>query len=207
MHYLEIVGDHTDADIHPDGEVLGCLDHKTYSDHAFNLYLVVNTFEDDRGNSTGSLTAFGCTEFNILRSYHDVDRLVGFESFIDAFELPAAHFNKTVGIGGSFGFNRMSLNLEDRTGSVTAAAANMFSLMADAKFNWFRGDVFGMYSKLGLGVMCLNGSMMEESGGNIWLPTGQLSLIGMELGRQFCGFLEIGPGMQGIAQIGFKYHF
>ena len=117
------------------------------------------------------------------------------------------HFNKTVGVGGSFGFNRMSLNLEDRTGSVTAAAANMFSLMADAKFNWFRGDVFGMYSKLGLGVMCLNGSMMEESGGNIWLPTGQLSLIGMELGRQFCGFLEIGPGMQGIAQIGFKYHF
>ncbi len=64
-----------------------------------------------------------------------------------------------------------------------------------------------MYSKLGLGVMCINTNLMEETGGNIWLPTGHLSLIGMELGRQFCGFMELGVGMQGVAQFGVKYHF
>lgn len=101
----------------------------------------------------------------------------------------------------------MSVNLEDNTGKISAASANIIFLMADAKFNWFRRPVFGMYSKIGLGAMCINGNLVEQYSGNLWLPTGQLSLIGMEVGEQFCGFMELGVGMQGIAQFGLKYHF
>ena len=112
------------------------------------------------------------------------------------------HTNRVFAVGGS-----VSLNMQDKTGSITAASANIIFGMIDAKVNWFRQDIFGMYSKFGLGVMCINGNIMEESGGNLWLPTAQLSLIGMELGRQFCGFMELGAGMQGILQLGLKLHF
>ena len=117
------------------------------------------------------------------------------------------HTSKVFGIGGNFGFNRMSVNMEDETGKLTAASVNMFSLMVDTKLNWFRNDMFGMYSKIGLGVMCLNGNLVEEMSGNLWLPTGHVSAIGMEVGRQFCGFLELGAGMKGIVQAGVKFHF
>lgn len=117
------------------------------------------------------------------------------------------HFNKVVGLGGNFGFNRMSANLSDNTGKVTAVALNIYSMMVDTKLNWFRYDLFGMYSKIGLGAMCINTSLVEEISGNIWAPTAHVSLIGMEVGRQFSGFLELGAGMKGIAQFGVKYHF
>ena len=117
------------------------------------------------------------------------------------------HPNRILGVGASVGFNRVSVNMQDKTDKLTAASANIIFAMVDAKANWFRRDIFGMYSKLGLGVMCINGNLMEEVGGNLWLPTGHLSLIGMELGRQFCGFMELGLGMQGIVQAGVKLHF
>jgi hypothetical protein len=117
------------------------------------------------------------------------------------------HPNSVYAIGGSVGFNRLSVNMQDKTGSITAASANIIFAMVDAKVNWFRQDIFGMYTKFGLGVMCINSNVMEEHDGNLWLPTAQLSLIGMELGRQFCGFMELGAGMQGILQVGLKYHF
>ena len=117
------------------------------------------------------------------------------------------HTNRIFAVGGSVGFNRMSVNMEDKTGKITAASANIISAMVNAKVNWFRYDIFGMYSKFGLGVMCINGNLMEEAGGNVWLPTAHISAIGMELGRQFCGFVELGAGMQGIAQVGLKLHF
>lgn len=117
------------------------------------------------------------------------------------------HFNRVFGVGANAGFNRMSVKLEDKTGSLTAASANIMFLMADAKLNWFRYDNFGMYSKFGLGVMCINGNLVETMSGNLWLPTGHVSLIGMEFGGQFCGFMELGAGMQGVAQFGLKYHF
>ena len=117
------------------------------------------------------------------------------------------HTSKVFGIGGNVGFNRMSVNLEDETGKLTAASVNIYSAMVDAKLNWFRRDIFGMYSKIGLGVMCLNGNLVESLSGNLWLPTAHVSLIGMEVGRQLCGFVELGAGMKGVAQFGVKYHF
>ena len=117
------------------------------------------------------------------------------------------HTSKVFGIGANFSFNRMSVKLEDETGKLDAFAVNCFSLMADAKLNWFRREVFGMYSRAGLGVMCLNTNLVETASHNFWLPALQLSPIGMEVGRSFCGFMELGFGMQGIAQFGVRYHF
>ena len=119
--------------------------------------------------------------------------------------------NKTISVGGAFGFNRMSVNLKDDTGTLTAFGVNLFTIMATAKFDWFRtsNDIFGMYSKAGLGAMCAQASIVEEEhlSGNLWLPTLHASLIGMEVGRGFSGFMELGVGMQGIFQAGVRARF
>jgi len=117
--------------------------------------------------------------------------------------------NKVVSIGGAIGLNSMKIRLEDNTGKIDAARANIWMLMSSAKFDWFRtrSDVFGMYSKVNLGVMGIGASLMEEAHKTLWLPTGHLSLIGLEVGKGFSGFAEFGIGMQGIAQVGIRARF
>ena len=117
--------------------------------------------------------------------------------------------NKTISIGGGLAFNRLSIDLKDDTGKISPAAMNIWTIMSTGKFDWFRtrSDMFGMYSKVGLGVMAVGGSLMEELHKTIWLPTGQLSLIGLEVGRGFSGFMELGFGNQGIAQLGVRARF
>lgn len=117
--------------------------------------------------------------------------------------------NKTISIGGGLAFNRLSVDLKDNTGKISPAAVNIWTIMSTGKFDWFRtrSDMFGMYSKVGLGIMAVGGSLMEELHKTIWLPTGQLSLIGLEVGRGFSGFMELGFGNQGIAQLGVRARF
>ena len=119
--------------------------------------------------------------------------------------------NKTISVGGTATMNRMSVNIEDNTGKLTAGEANIYCLMGTGKFDWFRtrSDIFGMYSKVGLGVMAIHGELVEDENlrGTLWLPTGHLSLIGLEVGRAFSGFMELGVGMQGIAQFGIRARF
>lgn len=119
--------------------------------------------------------------------------------------------NKWFSVGATAGINRMSVNLEDKTGTLTAAAANIYTLMGTTKFDWFRtrSDIFGMYSKVGLGVMAMHGELVEDdqAKGTLWLPTGHLSLVGLEVGRAFSGFMELGVGMQGIVQVGIRGRF
>ncbi len=117
--------------------------------------------------------------------------------------------SKVVSVGGTMSLNSIGVELKDDTGSLTAANANIWMLMGTCKIDWFRtkSDIFGMYSKVGLGVMGIGGSLMEEFHKTVWLPTGHLSLVGLEVGRGFSGFMELGVGMQGIVQAGIRARF
>lgn len=119
--------------------------------------------------------------------------------------------NKTVGVGISGGYmiGGIKMNLRDETGSITAAEGNLITIMNTGKFMWFRKPVFGMYSKVGLGVMIFPGKLMEDQllKKTFVLPTGQLSAVGLEVGNGFCGFLELGVGFQGIVQAGVRARF
>jgi hypothetical protein len=119
--------------------------------------------------------------------------------------------NKVISVGATASMNRMSINIEDNTGKLTAGAANIYCLMSTGKFDWFRtrSDVFGMYSKVGLGVMAIHGELAEDKTlqGTLWLPTGHLTAVGLEVGRAFSGFMEFGVGMQGIVQAGIRARF
>ena len=119
-------------------------------------------------------------------------------------------FNSCVSVGGSFGFNRASINGYVYNARFTLASTNIYSFMATGKFDWFhtRSEVFTMYSKLGLGVMVVQGIILQGLlNGAVVLPTFQSSFICLEVGKVVYGFMELGFGMQGIAQVGIRARF
>lgn len=118
--------------------------------------------------------------------------------------------NSCISVGGSFGFNRASINGIIYDANLTLASANIYSLMGTAKFDWFhtRNDVFCMYSKVGLGFMVMQGIVLQGLlNGAVVLPTFQTSFVCLEVGKVVYGFLELGMGMQGIAQAGIRARF
>ena len=122
----------------------------------------------------------------------------------------AQQLNRVISVGGALGYYNAGVKMTDKTGTANLSL-DVFTLMGTGKFDWFRtrSDIFGMYSKVGLGVMML-GSQTVEDGAPYethFLPTFHASLIGLELGRAFSGFMELGIGMQGIAQFGIKFRF
>ena len=125
----------------------------------------------------------------------------------------AYQINKRFQFGLSGGFNRVSLNLWDGGELFRLLNVNLYAIMGTAQFNWLRtrDDRLGIYSKLGAGVVLLNYGLdvgLEEKARDtrpIFSP--HLTLLGLEVGRGFRGFLELGAGMQGIVQIGIKARF
>ena len=57
--------------------------------------------------------------------------------------------------------------------------------------------------------MAIHGELAEDKTlqGTLWLPTGHLTAVGLEVGRAFSGFMEFGVGMQGIVQAGIRARF
>jgi len=118
--------------------------------------------------------------------------------------------NRCISVGGAFGFNRASLNGIVYDANLTLAGSNIYSLLGTAKFDWFhtRNDVFCMYSKVGLGCMVVQGIVLQGLlNGAVVLPTFQTSFVCLEVGKVVSGFLELGIGMQGIAQVGVRARF
>jgi len=118
--------------------------------------------------------------------------------------------NNCISVGGSFGFNQVGLNAFVYNAKLSLAKSNIYSLMGTAKFDWFHTphEVFCMYSKLGLGVMVLQGVVLQGLlNGAVAAPTFQASFVCLEVGKPVSGFMELGLGMQGIAQVGVRARF
>ncbi|MBR0223222.1 MAG: hypothetical protein IJL93_02995 [Bacteroidales bacterium] len=122
----------------------------------------------------------------------------------------ARQMNPYVSLGAAASFNRVTLNATD-AGSVTVlGSSNIYTLLFTGKFDWFHTDkdIFVMYSKLGLGAMYLQGDVLEGLlNGATLAPAAQCSFICMEAGKSVRGFLELGLGSQGYAQVGIRARF
>lgn len=118
--------------------------------------------------------------------------------------------NRVISVGLNVGYYNVGVKMKDETGTVNSSIG-MVPILATGKFDWFRtqSDLFGMYSKIGLGAMAWGGQLLEDDLINhvYWTPAFHVSLIGLELGQAFSGFMELGAGMQGIFQIGIRARF
>ncbi len=86
------------------------------------------------------------------------------------------------------------------------AKSTFYTIMPSVKYNWLNKSHFSMYSKLGVGVTICSDSGIGDSKSSSSVNW-QVSLVGMEFGSAFRGFLELGTGEQGIFLAGLRYKF
>ncbi len=98
-------------------------------------------------------------------------------------------------------------------GKKTAERSRYYiSLMPAIKYNWVNKEYFAFYSKAAIGgTLALSKTKTtsdnkSESTNRMYFAY-QLSLVGIEFGSKFRGFIELGVGEQGIALAGLKYKF
>lgn len=118
--------------------------------------------------------------------------------------------NPYVSLGAAASFNRVSINAVSGPNVSSIGASNLYTLLVTGKFDWYHTerDIFSMYSKIGLGAMYVQGDILEGVlNGAVILPAAQCSFICLEAGRSVHGFLELGLGSLGFAQIGVRTRF
>ena len=108
--------------------------------------------------------------------------------------------DERLGIGGIFAISGCKW---DDTGD---AKSKYYTVMPAVKYNWLNKSGFSMYSKAAVGLTVDSQSGGRESKTEV-LFNWQASLVGMDFGGAFRGFVELGLGEQGIILGGLRYKF
>ncbi len=103
-----------------------------------------------------------------------------------------------VGVLGTFSTCKWNDNDKERT--------KYFGIMPAVKYNWLNRTHFSMYSKLALGVIIGTDTGADKDKTKATFGW-QASAAGIEFGKSFRGFLELGFGEQGILLAGLRYKF
>ena len=125
---------------------------------------------------------------------------------------------KVVSVGAAFNYIRTFSTSHNKTDAAITSQYTMdwYTLMATARFYWFKKRVVAMYSKIGVGATLTGSSYIKNNGTELekgdytfqWvkIPAFQLSGVCVEFGGRFRGFVELGIGMEGILNAGIKYY-
>ena len=129
----------------------------------------------------------------------------------------ARSLNKVVSVGFMFGYQNFHYTGKGRY--ISNGNDSLLSLTADDRlvtgiarvtFCYLSKPYVRMYSGIGIGLTIdfgkatVNGEVTTER--KLW-PGGQLTLMGLRVGRAFGGFLEFGFGSYGIVNAGLSYKF
>ena len=126
------------------------------------------------------------------------------------------HFdNPKLAVGGFVSYSKWDSDIQKKGGNhekVGERKRNYFAVMPAIKWYWVNKNSLGVYSKGAAGAAFLN-STEKDPANNISEDESktyfmyQLSLIGVEFGKQFRGFAEVGFGEQGFVLAGVRYKF
>ena len=123
--------------------------------------------------------------------------------------------NPRLAIGGFVSYSKWDSDIQKKSGNhekVGERNRNYIAVMPAIKWYWTNKNSFGLYSKGAIGAAFLNSTekdfatntSKDESSTHLMF---QLSFIGVEFGKQFRGFAELGVGEQGSLQVGLRYKF
>ena len=123
--------------------------------------------------------------------------------------------NPRLAIGGFVSYSKWDSDIQKRSGNhqkVGKRNRNYFAVMPAVKWYWVNKNSFGLYSKGAVGAAFLNSTEKDlatnaSKDDNSTHFLFQLSLIGVEFGKQFRGFAEAGVGEQGFILAGIRYKF
>ena len=111
----------------------------------------------------------------------------------------------TWGIGGVFSFASHKKTWEQNGSIVVSERYNYIAVMPRVKSEWLHSNYLTLYSAVSLGII-INPSN-EKNNGTAAYVGWQLSPIGIEIGKSFAGFAELGIGQMGIIQAGVRARF
>ncbi len=121
--------------------------------------------------------------------------------------------NPKVAVGGILTYAQYSNDVEADDNKVGERTRRYITAMPAVKYMYINKRSFGLYSKLGAGLMYMNlkekDNQTGKSDSNSKLYLGfQASLLGLEAGSQNVrAFVEVGVGEQGIFLAGLKCRF
>lgn len=126
------------------------------------------------------------------------------------------HVSPLVGVGGIGIFNHHKQDVLQNDQVTGKRTSNYFTIMPAVKFNWLRKEIWGLYSKVGVGYTRAeykttgkdsDGEYTKDSSGDNFFNF-QASLVGIEVGnRNVRGFAELGFGEQGVVNGGIRFRF
>ena len=127
-------------------------------------------------------------------------------------------FAKWFWFGGLVSYADIYNQYKDRVTQEAVAHTNIhyISVMPSVRFSWLNKKYITLYSGLSLGCTVAvgnkywsdipnNGTLYEPFGGASL--SGQLTAVGIQGGKNWYGFAEIGLGYQGFVKAGFGYKF
>ncbi|MBP3764302.1 MAG: hypothetical protein J6H19_00785 [Bacteroidaceae bacterium] len=137
----------------------------------------------------------------------------GDESFFGPFSAEYFyHVIPLIGVGGIFAYTHNEQDVLAHKVKIGDRKKNYITVMPAVKFNWLRKTNWGMYSKVALG--CTFASVKEgitevnlSSDDDDTFFNLQVSALGIEAGKNFRVFAELGYGEQGIVLAGVRVKF
>lgn len=137
------------------------------------------------------------------------------ESFTGAFNLEYMYrLDTRWAVGVDLGYEHSSSDLKVDKAVVAKIKDSYLTAMVGAKYYWANGEKFRVYAKVAIGVSItkekITNAEKEDYSKDAENDTDvayQVSPIAFEVGKNYCGFLELGYGNQGIAQIGVRVRF
>ncbi len=91
--------------------------------------------------------------------------------------------------------------------SVAKLDVHYVTMMPFVRFNWCRRPLYRVYSSVEIGARWAHEKQYTDAYENDVLATGQVTFVGISVGRKFFGFAELGTGARGslIGGVGFRF--
>ena len=113
---------------------------------------------------------------------------------------------KVISLGVTASVNPILSNIVYKKGTTGTSAEMAFSLMPKMEITYVQHGVFAAYSAVAVGVSYLTRKVNNANGttetGTLWRVGYQISLVGVRVGKNVGGFLELGYGYQGMFRLG-----
>lgn len=74
--------------------------------------------------------------------------------------------------------------------------------MVGVKLHWYERECFRTYSMFAVGALYRNDPVIKQ-----FRVAGQATMLGLEVGKRFCGFLDLGVGDLSVASVGLRVKF
>lgn len=116
------------------------------------------------------------------------------------------------GLGLVFSYTNSDKRIVNKASIMGDFSNSFFTIAPSFKYNWFNYDFITLYSRLNAGVSIATAqasyvgerTRQEKTEVKAFFMY-QASPIGIELGRQIAGFVEVGFGHMGTAMAGLRY--